>query len=54
MPDGYMLDVWMVVPNFLDCMLQSMRKSLLVGFKIGPASTELVSAMIVLLHLVKL
>ena len=53
MPDGYMLDVWVVVSNFVDCMLQSMRESLLVGFKIGPASIELVSAMIVLLRLVK-
>ena len=48
MPDGYMLDVWVVVSDLLDCMLQSMRKSLLVGFKIGPASIELVSASIVL------
>lgn len=30
-----------------------MRKSFLVGFKIGPASIELVSASIVLLRLVK-
>ena len=53
MPDGYMLDVWVVVSNFLDGMLQSMRESLLVGFEIGPASIELVSAMIVLLRSVK-
>ena len=53
MPDGYMLDVWVVAANFLDCMLQSMRESLLVGFKIGPTSIKLVPAMIVLLRLVK-
>ena len=53
MPNGYVLDVWVVVPNPLDCMLQSMRESLLVGFEIGPASIELVSASIVLLRLVK-
>ena len=49
MPDGYMLDVRVLVPDFLNCMLQSVRKSLLVGFKIGPAPIELVSTMIVLL-----
>ena len=53
MPDGYVLDIWMVVSYFFDCMLQSMRKSLLIGFKICPASVELVSAIIVLLRLVK-
>lgn len=53
MPDGYMLDVWVLISNFLDCMLQSMRETLLISFEIGPASVELVFAMAVLLCLVK-
>ena len=53
MPDGYMLDIWVLISNFLDCMLQPMRETLLVGFEIGPASVELVFAMGVLSCLAK-
>lgn len=53
MPDGYMLDIWVLISDLLDCMLQTVRESLLVGFEIGPASIELMFAMSVLLCLVK-
>ena len=53
MPDGYMLDIWVLISDLLYCMLQTVWKSLLVGFEISPASIELVFAMGVLLCLVK-
>lgn len=53
MPDGYVLDIWVLISNFHDCMLQAMRKPLFVGVEVGPASIELVFAMGVLLLLVK-
>ena len=53
MPDGYMLDIWVLISNIFDCILQSVREPLLVGFEIGPASTELVFAMVILLCLAK-
>lgn len=52
MPDGYMLDVRVLISNTLDCMLQSVRETLLISFEIGPASIELVFAMGVLSCLV--
>lgn len=54
MPNSYMLDVWVLISDVLDCMLQSVREALLVGFEIGPASVELVFAMGILICLVKL
>ena len=54
MPDGYMLDVYVFISNFLDCMLQSVRKTILVGLKIGPAPIELVFSIVILLCLVKI
>ena len=51
MPDSYMLDVWMLISNILDCVLQTVWKPLLVGFEIGPASVELMFATGVLLVL---
>ena len=48
MPDGYMLNIWVLVSNLCDCMLQSVRETLLIGFEISPASTELVFTMGVL------
>ena len=48
MPDGYMLNIWMLISDFSDCMLQSVRETLLVSFEIGPASIELVFTMGVL------
>lgn len=53
MPDGYMLDVWVLIPNLLDRMLQSVREPFLIGFEIGPASIKLVFLIVVLLYLVK-
>lgn len=53
MPDGYMLNIWMLITNVLDCMLESVRETLLIGFEVGPASVELVFAMSVLVWLVK-
>lgn len=53
MPDGYMLDVWVIFSNILDCMLQSMWEAFLICFEIGPASVELMFAMGVLVCLVK-
>ena len=52
MPDGYVLDVWMLISNILDCVPQSVRETLLVGFKIGPASVELMLTLSVLISLV--
>lgn len=54
MPDGYMLDVHVLISNFLDCVLQSVRKTILVGLKIGPAPIELVFSIVILLCLVKI
>ena len=54
MPDGYMLDVYVLISNFLDCVLQSVRKPILVGLKIGPAPIELVFSIFVLLFLVNI
>lgn len=48
MPDGYMLDIWVLISDLLYRVLQTMRESLLVGFKISPASIELVFPMGVL------
>ena len=48
MPDGYMLNIWMLISDFSDCMLESVRETLLIGFEIGPASIELVFTMGVL------
>lgn len=53
MPDGYMLDVWVLISNLLDRMLQSVREPFLVGFEISPASIKLVFVIVVLLYLVK-
>ena len=54
MPHGYMLDVYVLISNFLDCVLQSVRKPILVGLKIGPAPIELVFSIVVLLFLVNI
>ena len=48
MPDGYMLNIWMLIPDFSDCMLQPVREALLICFEICPAAIELVFAMAVL------
>lgn len=48
MPDGYVLDVWVLISNILDCMLQSVWETLLISFEIGPTSIELVFAIGVL------
>ena len=53
MPDGYVLDVWVLISNIFDCVLQPVREPFFVGFKIGPASTELVFAVVVLFWSVK-
>ena len=53
MPYGYVLDVPVLISNICYCMLQSVRKTLLIGFEIGPPSIELVFAMGILLYLVK-
>ena len=53
MPDCYMLNVWVLISNLLYCMLQTVRKSFLISFEIGPASIELVLTLGVLLSLVK-
>ena len=54
MPNGYVLDVWVLISNILDCMLQSVWETLLIGFEIGPASVELMFALSVLLCLAKI
>ena len=43
MPNGYMMDIWVVVTNSSDRMLQSMRETLLVGFEVRPATLKLAS-----------
>ena len=48
MPDGYVLDVWVLISNILDCMLQSVWETLFIGFEIRPTSIELVFAIGVL------
>lgn len=50
MPDGYMLNIWMLISNLFYRVLQTVRKSLLVSFEIGPASVELVLTLGVLLY----
>lgn len=43
MPNGYMMDIWVVVTDSSDRMLQSMRETLLVGFEVRPATLKLAS-----------
>lgn len=52
MPDGYMLNVWVLISNLLDRMLQSVREPFLVGIEIGPSPIKLVFVIIILLYLV--
>ena len=52
MPDGYVLDIRMLITNLLDRIFQSMWKSLLISFEIGPTSIKLMFAIVVLLSLV--
>ena len=53
MPDGYVLNIWVLMSDFCNCMLQSVRETLLISFEIGPASIELVFTMAVLYCSVK-
>ena len=47
MPDGYVLNVWMLVTNGRSSVLQSIGKALLVGFEFCPATLELRLALVV-------
>ena len=53
MPDSYMLDTWVLISNFLDCMLQPVGETLYIGVKIRPAAVELVFTIGILARLVK-
>ena len=42
MPNCNMFDIWMLISDVCYGIFQPMRKSLFVGFKVGPATLELV------------
>ncbi len=48
MPDSYMLDIWMLVSDIRDSVLQPLREAFFIRFESGPATLELRLAMRVL------